>query len=392
MTTSRLPAITVSCPNNHEFSTRSRGGQGIDCPACRRNGKRVKVWITVNRPRTLQAQAAAITAPGTAASSDLAARWDREPPWDGEHRLALGRPADECPECSGPVLWEPSRTLTYCQACKRGGLPAAVTDHYERQAQRSAEVAVRDAPDLAAEQGARVQLRALAQRMTDQVAEWHDDVFSLAGLTGGAQRLALDYRAELAAWLPEIRQAGSQAELAAIAAEITEVTGRAASSGAIDTIERQRQAIERQHEQAARESQWAEQERAEQEQAEHDRQQAERSAALAARSEQRAIANKPQIVLSPNMRAMGQVLVMIDQRSQNRAKYGTCDFRHRTRPVAERLYGIQTTDWQGHGTGNVALDTRQARACPKHFDDAWQWVNGITRPQQSEPCYWELKS
>lgn len=52
MPTSRLPEITVTCRNEHEFTTRAHGGQGVDCPRCKTDGQRVKVWIPTQRPRT----------------------------------------------------------------------------------------------------------------------------------------------------------------------------------------------------------------------------------------------------------------------------------------------------------------------------------------------------
>lgn len=52
MATSRLPEITVTCREGHDFRTRAHGGQPVNCPECRAGGTRVKVWIRKDRPRT----------------------------------------------------------------------------------------------------------------------------------------------------------------------------------------------------------------------------------------------------------------------------------------------------------------------------------------------------
>jgi len=412
MTTSRLPEITVTCRQaGHSFPTRAHGAQAVDCPQCRAGGERVKVWVPKDRPRTARelAERGAIDGPATAgpaalASAELAARWGSEQPWDGKIHPAAGRPGDVCPECEGPVSWEPGRTLIYCPACPRAGLPAAVTDHYARQAQRSAEVATRpDSADSAALRAARVRIRAIAQRMTDTVGGWIE-TFDPDGLGGNAERLALDYQAELTAYLPEIRQAASEAELTDIAAEITVITSRASSSGAIDTIEQQREALQRQHERAEQEERWAEASRqrdqeqlAAQRRAEVERQ---RQAAIAARPERKAIQGttqrRPALPEPTLANSMAPLIVMMEHSREAKAKrvaeFGTCDFRHRKHPVAERIYGIQTTDWNGQGTGWAAPGAKQARACSKHFAEALTWVEQIERPAQTMPCYWELGS
>jgi hypothetical protein len=405
MTTSRLPEITVTCRNSHSFQTRAHGGQGVDCPQCRAGGERVKVWIRKDRPRNareLADQAAEDAPAGRAATAvpvgpdpELVARWAQEAPWDGKLRFLPGRPGDECGKCGERVQWEPGRTLIYCPACKRAGLPAAVTAHYARQAQRSTEVASRAAPDAAAERAARVRLRALAQRMTDRLGEWLD-AFDPDDLTGNPERAARDYRAELSAYLPEIRAAGSERELADIMQEITGVIERAERSGALASIEQQRGAIERQAEQAERAAEWAEAERqrAAQERAELERtERAERQAAIAARTERRAIEGQAGHRTMPGYQVInarpGQngyvtatigIAGMIErnraEKERKLAEYGPCGYgdEHRKPEVPKRRYWIMTLDWQGSESGYAVPGAPQAVVCKKHFAMADVWI------------------
>jgi hypothetical protein len=226
--------------------------------------------------------------------------------------------------------------------------------------------------------------------MTDRVNEWLE-TFDPNGLTGNAERLALDYRAELTAYLPEIRAAKTDAELSEIMAEITEITGRATSSGALAAIERQWETIERQAELAEREAEWTEQ-------AERE---AARRAEIEAGTQQKAIAG-PTTRTTPTRLpgsngyagAAAMVIGMIEQNRRNKAmrleKCGACDFPHHKPTPAERLYGIQTVDGWQNATGYQAPGTPAYRACSKHFADA---DTAITKTGFQEParCYWELK-
>src|ERR1035441_560984 len=240
MTISNLPEITLTCRDGHLFTTRAKGGITVQCKTCGAPKR-----VPVNRPRTAREMSAATARREAQPPADgVAPGWAAEPARDGGSQLRTGRDSDTCQECGTGLLWEPGRTVVYCPDCQTATLPAAVTGHYERQAHRSAEVAVRAAPDRSAERAARVRLRAIAQRMADHVNGWLDTL-DTDGLRGNAERAALDYRAELTAHLPEIRDAESEAELAAIAADITEVTDRAVSSGAVAAIAEQREASER---------------------------------------------------------------------------------------------------------------------------------------------------
>jgi hypothetical protein len=227
----------------------------------------------------------------------------------------------------------------------------------------------------------------MAQRMTDTVGDWIDD-FDPGGLDGGAERLALDYQAELAAWLPEIRQAGSEAELASIAAEITAITSRAASSGDTAVIERHRQAAERQRETAERE---ALEDRA---RTEIERQRQRQQEAIAARPEPKAIERKPASAM--DVTAGGAALFMMIERGRQAkaarlAEHGTCGFQHRKPVIAERLYGVEMVGYDGR-TGYQVPGTSEVRACAKHFAAADAWIETATVPAGAGTCYWELGS
>ena len=392
----QLPEIKLTCKRaGHTFASRARGGQSVACPECKKDGHQFSVWVPKDRPRTVTRSRAAVggDGQGDAELAAMTARWAREPAWDGKTRFRPGRPGDECTECGELVQWEPGRTLIYCAPCKRAGLPPAVTEHYARQAQRSTEVAARTtaAADPAADRAARVQVRAFAQRVTDRVNDWLE-AFDPDGLSGNVERVALDYRAELGAYLPEIRAAKTQPELIEIMTEITEITRQAEQSGAIGAIGHQRDAIEHQAEQAEREAVAAEQEhrQAEQERAELERARREQ---ITARPQPKAI-----VPIKPGSpaAAMASVIVMVEQNRRNKAaqleECGLCDFPHRKPVAAERLYGIQTVDeWQGAGTGCQAPGTPAYRACSKHFADADAAINK-TGFREPSICYWKLKA
>lgn len=246
MTKTSLPAVVLTCRNSHGFMTRAKGLATVRCPECKAPKR-----VPANRPKTERearehAERAALvtfaTVPAAGSGSGLAGRWEREAPWDGNLGpipSPPGHPVDECGECGGPLLWEPGRTVVYCPGCQRSGLPAAVTEHYRRADQRSAEVAVRSAPDAVAGRAARVRLRAMKHRAADRLTGWLG-VFGPEGLSGPVERVALDYRAELEAYLPEIKDAAREAEVAEIVTEVSQVIDRAKASGALEAIEDQR--------------------------------------------------------------------------------------------------------------------------------------------------------
>jgi hypothetical protein len=378
----QLPEITVSCKNKHEFTTRAHGGQGIDCPLCKAAGQRVKVWISKQRPRTAREladrQGAEAAESAARPGSELAARWKREPPWDGRQLADWpGRPSDLCLRCGGPLTWEPGRTWTNCDACSEGeggvALPAAVTAHYERQAEiairASAEVAIR--ADPAAEQAARVRLRALQDGARQRVESWLEtiadpDSYDRVQNQGQARQLA----AMLTAWLPEINTAVDEPALAAtwvqIEALITGDQGRALSGEYEQAQFRVRQRYE------ARQYEIQDEQQQEREQREAER--AERQAEREQARQPKAITGGGAAYRADIITALAPVAIMIEQRKQARdqqiAAKGECGFKHSlawTRVVASRLYFVPARDWQGNDTGQRIADTPQYRVCPKHY-------------------------
>jgi hypothetical protein len=354
---SKLPAITVTCRETHTFATRAHGRQSIDCPQCRADGHRVKVWIPADRPKTA-AELARQESAGTLASAagpgaELAARWAQQAPWDGKAQPWPGRESDTCPECDGRLLWEPGRTLTYCGPCERVALPAAVLAHYDRRAEVAT---VRQAESPAAMRAARVRLRALIDRMANQVSDWIDD-FDPDGLSGNTLRLALDYQAELRAYLPEIRQARSEAELAEIAAEITAERAQLAQERA--ELAAQRKAIERQA--------------------------AQRKAITSGTG------HSGNTAAHPLPRASMQLVAMIEQNRREKERklkeQGQCGFSHWGQAVATRIYGVPFRDAFGRMTGRAIGGTPQYRACPKHHSAAEATLKG---DGYQDIAYWDL--
>lgn len=200
VTISRLPEITIRCRYGHAFRTRAHGNQTVGCPKCRERGKRVTVWIPKDRPRTERAARGPAPVFATGPDPELTGRWERELPWTGQLAMLGGRDGDECPECEGPLLWEPGRTVTYCAVCQLAELPEAVAGHYERAAERSEAVAVRSASAAGSDEDS----KALAVRK----ARLQSDLAGLASadLTPEARGL-LDWYAD------QVTRAGSQARL-----------------------------------------------------------------------------------------------------------------------------------------------------------------------------------
>jgi hypothetical protein len=378
----QLPEIKLTCRTGHTFASRARGSMSVSCPECKKDGQQVSVWIPKNRPKTITRSRAAAgdDGQGDAALAEMMARWAHEPAWDGKTRFLPGRPGrDECTECGELVQWEPGRTLIYCPPCKLAGLPPAVAEHYTRKEQRSTEVAARTtaAADPAAVRAARVRIRALKQRMINRLSDWID-AFDPDELSGHAERLALDYHAELTAYLPEIKNADSDDELAEIMAEITEITGRAASSGALAEIERQRDALARADELAERQAEWDQQAEREARQAERDAQEAARRAAIEARTQRKAIEAPATRVPIGYVGAAASLIAMIEQRrsakEQKIDRNGACGYQHRKPEAAERRYWITTLNWQGNQSGQEPPNAPSVSACQKHFAMAEAWI------------------
>lgn len=384
MTKTSLPAVMLTCRNGHGFMTRARGGSTVRCPECG-----VPKRVPADRPLTERAAREladrAVVAEAPAAGSELDGRWEREAPWNDRLPMLTGRA--ECPECDGPLQWEPGRTVTYCPECKQVALPAAVAEHYQRQSQHGAEVAIRTGPGAAEVRAARVRLNALKTRMTDRLDEWLE-VFDPDDLNGGPARIALDYSAELGAYRAEIKGADDEYELADIMAEVNEIIERAQASGAVDAIERQRETTERQAEYAEQQAKLAEYAERQHEQAEREAErEAQRRAAIEAQ-QRKAIENrKPAAVSSQNgyLTAGVQASVMIAHMAQaaerNRLErerklneYGPCGYKHRKPTIPERRYWITTLNWQGNRSGYELPDSPAVAVCGKHFAVADQWI------------------
>jgi hypothetical protein len=423
MTTSRLPEITVACRSAHPFQTRAHGGQAVDCPQCRAGGERVKVWIPKDRPRTARelADRAAVdgTAPAAAVRPDaeLVARWESEPEWDGGQLPDWpGRPGDTCLECGGPLAWEPGRTWTDCDACAEGdggmSLPAAVLRHYERRAElatrASAEVAIR--PDVAAEQAARVRLRALRDGARQRVESWLDtiadpDSYDRGQNQGQARQLA----AMLGAWLPEINTAADESALAAtwkqIDALVTGEQGRALSAEHEQAQARIRQRYEAQqyaieYEQQQRElaeQQEREQREAEREAREAEREQARQRKAITNGHRQVPVGNAGMLAVGIN----GVVKMVVENRERRESKiaeHGPCGYtdRHKKPEVSTRRYWIIALDWQGNDTGYAFPNAPQVVVCQKHYALADEWIGEQAESLKAQgntqlrPAYTEL--
>lgn len=401
MTVSRLPEIAVTCKNRHTFGTRAHGGQAVDCPQCRAGGERVKVWVRKDRPRTARevAEHAAIDAPApdSAArqlSAELAARWQQEQPWDGRLRLVPGRAGDACSECSGPVQWEPGRTLVYCPECKRAGLPAAVTDHYARQLRRSTEVAVRAAPDESAERAARVRLRARKDAVKHRVQAWLEsiaDEYSYDQVQW--QRQACELAAMLRAYLPEISEAATETALAGVLRDIDALITSEQSQTLKNEYQQAQQRAEQQQRQARYQQELAEQLESERQQAERERQAADREASKQlAQQERKAITGgqtTATLRLSDNPYAPAMAMLAQWQQNKDRkiASKGKCAFRHLADTPAARIYGVPQRSYGGQDTGYALPGAPQYRACAKHYQAAESQLN---RDGYSDHVYWEL--
>lgn len=382
----------------------------MSCPTCRKDGRRVSVWVPARRPRTARELAALEAAASASASEDqdhadpgreLAGRWESEPEWDEKIRLLPGRAGDRdlCPECGGPLRWEPGRTLVYCGPCNAIALPAAVTAHYERQAQRSAEVATRAAIQGKPDRAARARLRALKEQIRARADEWLEtiadpDCYDRAQW----QRKARELAAMLRGYFPEITDAGDESELAEIWQEISAlITSEDGHALRAEYDESQARAA-RQYEAQQR---TAELERAQLEaeaQAEREREAAERAARQAQVEQARApkaittgTRSRTTPARSPNAAALESIAVLIEESRQRKARElaekGACEFKHFGTAVAARLYGVPGRDAVGRMTGLAVHGAPQYRACAKHFDAAEAQLN---REGYPDVCYWDL--
>jgi len=255
---------------------------------------------------------------------------------------------------------------------------------YERQEQRSAEVAVRTTPDASAERAARVQVRKTAQQIAAGVEDWLD-VFDPDGLSDATARHAQSYRAELTAYLPEIRSAATLADLNEISAELSAVVIRARDEGVIDAIKRYREAVERQAEMADRQAEMAELAEREAREAERAEREAERRAAVEAQqrktiqghAERRAITTggSQNGYVTAGVMVMSMIEKSRAEKERQLAKHGPCGYEHRKPAIPERRYWITTLDWQGNQSGQELPGAPAAVVCSKHFAMASAWID-----------------
>jgi hypothetical protein len=413
LTRSPLPEITLTCGNGHPFTTRAAGGQTVRCKEC---GK--SKHVPTDRPRTAK-EAASYAAPraddhqdqGQPAdpepdpSQELADRWQLETPWSGSIAITKTRTI-ECPECGGPLSWEPRRTLVYCPECKRIDLPPAVTAYHEREQAQRAAVAVRGSAAVAdpvAEKADRARLRALKI----QAEEWTEEWISTLGDPDSYDRIqwqceAREFAAAFRGWIPEIRNAGTEDELAEIKQTITAKlihsqpgkelrTEYDASRHRAEQAEQRRQYAEQLAEREAEleaEEEAEEAAEAERQQAEYERQQRE----LRKAPPPRAItpAPKPPDVMTIVAMAMEQNRKSKAERAERIERNGKCGWCRKPTP-ATRVYGAgyqQGGGWRGSNEFVLASDRPSTRACPKHYPQADQGA------EQQNPglktYYWEL--
>jgi ribosomal protein L34E len=374
MTISKLPEITLTCRNNHDFATRAKGGSTVRCKTCG-----VPTHVPKYRPTTAaRARGAARDDSG----AGLRARWAAQRPVTGTEWYPPLDAADECPTCGEGRAWEPRRTMVFCRACKTLGLPMVVLEH----AARSAEIAVRAgtvatrAPSQAEQRAARVQLRRQKQAALDDVREVIE-AFDPDDLSEHIARQAREAQRALAAYLPEIQAAETLETLAEIESEIEAIGAEAQRAGLIDAITRQREAQERAAERAEweqREAEQLERERQEQERADRERQRA-------AAQQRKAIAPRP-----PSPQVQG-IAILVNELQRHFARKlerikqcGACQFKH---PWAADGMAA-TRRYQGSRVpGTPIMGAPEVRACDKHHNAAEQWLTEQGWPNQT---YFEL--
>ena len=221
MTRSRLPAITLTCRNGHEFTTEARGGSTVRCKTCG-----APKAVPANRPKTAKEAAALAVredhqdqdhAPGR----ELAERWGAEGPWSGILQDRAGDPQDACPECGELLSWEARGTLAYCDSCKCVDLAPSIAEHYDRQSSNSTEVAIRERADPIDEIAAQSRLRGLIIEAGESVKAWvrnygNPDSYDRIQW----KREADAFGAAMRGWLPAIEGAKTEDRLTQIKGRI----------------------------------------------------------------------------------------------------------------------------------------------------------------------------
>jgi hypothetical protein len=377
----------IRCPAGHTSRSAAKVGGTTSCPACRADG-RGRVSCRVHPD----------TAPGPAGVTDsetahLAAAWAAELPHAPWHEVLGEAAGQDCPGCAGPMRWTGAGTALICPKCRQWSLPPAALDRaaaagaaLERRASRA--VAVSGAQARAG----RVRIRAIQDALAQHVERLLDDCDPDDYDKSQDQRAAFEIGARLRAYLPEIRDAGTEHELSEVHAEVQEI--RAGARFAELVQERGFVAAARASRQAARERA-IEQQRQIEKQREADQRAAERQAAINERQAAVAIERRPaKPPTSPYVAAVGSVAVLVDE--NKRAKLalvranGACGFKHRmaasgTIP-ADRFYGVLVLVW---GREELQDSAPSIRACRKHFAAAAEWM-----AEQGYPdcTYWDVGS
>jgi hypothetical protein len=390
--TTNLPPITVTCRNDHSFTTKAAGSTSVSCPVCRKTGERIAVWVPANRPKTARESAARRpeATPADDATQDAArtaaARWDAEKPWSGKLTVLSGRENDTCPQCSEPLSWEPGRTLTYCPECKSLDLPPAIISRYESQqdGQPSGVVAIR--ADPTAERAARARIRAVREMSAEWLKGWIETVADEEYYDRSQwQQQARQLAALLRGFIPEIQSAQSEEELGEIKSYIvseilTSEMGEALTAEYHQSIARTEKAAadrERFKDQRLQQLEWQAQNQIDQARAA----QLESARARQIEAERHQIEAAPRQIVRITPKPVSadtgliSIAIMMQQRAkaieQKIAERGQCAFDHRMGPFpADRIYGIPDYDYNGKETGYTRPETPRVLACYKHFKAA----------------------
>lgn len=373
--TKPLPEIELKCRNGHKFPTRARGGISVDCPRCRQAGTgRVPVRVPAARPRT-DAQATAARDPG----DGFADRWAAESP---EPAPVVKVEDAECPDCGGPLVWEPARTLVGCPACRVLDLHPDIEERYERDAaSQSTALAVRADPtaeraDALALADARGQVMDLCARLADQYAPGDLP-------PGDARTRCVSYSSRARQLAQMVATAPDLATLASLRDDLLRLSTDA--SGHLYLIEDARQQADRaaqwQADQVARaRSVYVQSERADaprQLTAPDDDEDDEGDYWDEADDEDDGPGYyRPRTTASPLTVTMGHIAQQLAARQtaerDRRERNGTCEFRHRFSgpTTATRIYGAGIVD---HYNRQHAVFNQQGpfvRCCQKHQADA----------------------
>jgi hypothetical protein len=209
----RLPAVVLTCRNNHEVSTRARGGQAVKCPECK-----TSVWVPASRPTNEN---------DSPAESDFAQRWKSQTQTDPADALTESR--YPCQSCGSVRYWEPGRTLLICPQCQTSELPPTVGQRYAE-----IEVVRKDPAAVALERIDKHQTE-LKQRM--KVVEERDRLIRITqtwidfvdpdALESGSplQTIAIGMESNLRHIVTELRRTEDPHEIVAIKSVLSELVG-----------------------------------------------------------------------------------------------------------------------------------------------------------------------